>query len=268
MNLRNLFRIARKDWIEVRSNRELLLPLLMVPTILSILLPLILAIALPLDTGMTPQAILDTRGTLGLPSDVTDGGVAIIIMANSLLKPYLLIIPTMVAMIIAADSIAGEKERKTIESFLVLPLTDREILIGKVLGALIPSLVASWISFLLMGVTLNLAGRTNLGNYIIVFGDALWWLLEILLVTILSFTSTLFMVLISAKVRNVKAAQQYAAVVVIPIIGLVIGGMSQVFLLDLTGILFVSGIFGGIALGLAYLTTKRLNREKLILAID
>ncbi len=268
MNVKNLFRIAKKDWIEVRSNKDLLLPLLLVPALLSIFLPLIFAIALPFDTGMTPAEIMGIRNTLGLPSDVMDGGVGIIFMTNSLLKPYILIIPTMVAMIIASDSIAGEKERKTIESFLVLPLTDREILVGKVLGALIPSLLASWISFFIMGLTLNIAGRPSLGSYIVIFTDASWWLLNVLLVTILSFMSTLFMVLISAIVRNVKAAQQYAAFAVIPIIGLVIGGVSRVFLLDVSGILIVSGIIGAIALGLTYLTTKHLNREKLILSLD
>ncbi len=267
MNFRNLFRIARKDWIEVKSNRELLMPLLLVPALLSIFLPLVFALALPLEPGK-PEEILALRVAFGIGLDVTDGGVMIIVMTNSMLKPYLLIIPTMVAMIIASDSIAGEKERKTIESFLVLPLSDREILVGKVLGALIPSLVASWVSFLLMGTTLNLAGRPNLGAHIIVFEDASWWLLNGLLVTIISFMSTLFMVLISAIVKNVKAAQQYSVLGVVPIVGLVISGVSQAFLLDVNGILIVSGILGAIAVGLTFLTTKRLNREKLILALD
>ncbi len=267
MNLRNLFRIARKDWIEVKSNRELLMPLLLVPALLSIFLPLIFALALPLEPGK-PEEILALRVAFGIGLDVTDGGVMIIVMTNSMLKPYLLIIPTMVAMIIASDSIAGEKERKTIESFLVLPLSDREILVGKVLGALIPSLVASWVSFILMGTTLNLAGRANLGNHLIVFEDTSWWLLNGLLVTVISFMSTLFMVLISAIVKNVKAAQQYSVLGVVPIVGLVISGLSQVFLLDVNGILIVSGILGAIAVGLTFLTTKRLNREKLILALD
>jgi len=267
MNARNLFRIAKKDWIEVRNNKELLLPLLLLPILLSVVLPLIFALVLPLDPG-TPEDISNLRFIFGILDDVPDGGVMIIVMTNSMLKPYLLIIPTMVAMIIASDSIAGEKERKTIESFLVLPLSDREIFVGKVLGALIPSLAISWVSFFIMGFTLNIAGRPNLGNHLIVFEDASWWLLNSVLVTILSFMSTLFMVLISAIVKNVKAAQQYSALGVIPIIGLVISGVSQFFLLDVGGILIVSGILGAVAIALAYLSTKRLNREKLILALD
>ncbi len=267
MNTRNLFRIAKKDWIEVRTNKELLLPLLLLPALLSIFLPLVFALVMPLDPG-TPEEILAMRIAFSIAYDVPDAGVAILMMANSMLKPYILIIPTMVAMIIASDSIAGEKERKTIESFLVLPLTDREIVVGKVLGALVPSLVASWVSFLLMGLTLNIAGRPSLGNHLVIFEDPSWWLMNCLLVTILSFMSTLFMVLISAKVRNVKAAQQYAVVGIIPIVGLVISGLSQVFLLDVNGILIVSGILGGIVAGLTFLTTRQLNRENLILALD
>jgi len=246
MNVKNLFRIVKKDWTEIRSNKNLLLPLLLIPVFLSIILPLYLA--------------LTTLASVGVET--------FLVTIDLIIKPFLLIIPTMAALIIATDSIAGEKERKTIESFLVLPLTDREILIGKVLSALIPSLASSWISFLLMGLTLNIAGRPNLGTSIIIFGDASWWLLESLLVTILSFMNTLFMVLISAMVRNVRVAQQYALIVVIPITGLIISGLSQVFILDVSGIFILSCILGAIAFGLAYITTRRLNREKLILALD
>ncbi|OLS14566.1 MAG: putative ABC transporter permease [Promethearchaeota archaeon CR_4] len=268
MNTRNLFRIAKKDWVEVRSNKELMIPLLILPALLSIVLPLIFAITLPLDPGSL-DSIAVLRASFGPAyDDVSPGGLMIISMANSMLKPYLLIIPTMVAMIIASDSIAGEKERKTIESFLVLPLSDREIIVGKVLGALIPSLLLSWISFFIMGFTLNFAGRGNFGSHIIIFEDASWWLLNALLVTILSFISVLFMVLISSTVKTAKAAQQYAAVGVIPIVGLVISGLSGVFVLGVSGILLVSLVLGCIAVLLTYLATKHLNREKLILALD
>lgn len=246
MNVKNLFRIVKKDWMEVKSNKNILVPLLLIPALLSVIIPLFLV----------------------LPTLNSAGVAAFLITTDLITKPLLLMIPTFAALIIASDSIAGEKERKTIESFLVLPLTDREILIGKVLSALIPSLVASWISFLLMGFTLNIAGRPNLGTYIIIFGDASWWLLESLLVTIISFMTTLFMVLISAIVRNVRVAQQYALIAITPIAGLLIAGISQAFVLDVNGILILSGILGAIVLGLAYITTRRLNREKLILAVD
>ena len=246
MKVKNLIRIVKKDWIEIRSNKNILVPLLLIPAFLSVILPLFLI----------------------LPTLASAGVAAFFITTDLIIKPLLLMIPTMAALIIASDSIAGEKERKTIEAFLVLPLTDREILIGKVLSALIPSLVSSWISFLLMGLTLNIAGRPNLESYIIIFGDASWWLLESLLVTIFSFMTTLFMVLISAIVRNVRVAQQYDLIAIAPIAGLLIGGVSQAFVLDVNGILILSGILGVIVLVLAYITTRRLNREKLILALD
>ncbi len=246
MNAKNLFRIAKKGWTEIRGNKDLLLPLLFIPALLAIVLPLLLTLISPASGGR--EAFLGTM--------------------DSMIKPFLLIVPTMVVMIIAADSIAGEKERKTIESFLVLPLTDREILVGKALGVLIPSLAASWISFIVMGLMLNIVGRPSLGNYIAIFGDASWWLLQSLLVTFLSFISTLLMVLISAKVRNMKAAQQYSVLVVLPIIGMIISGLSQVFLIDVSGIFILSCILGTMALGLTKVTTRHLNREKLILALD
>ncbi len=245
MNAKNLFRIAQKGWVEIRGNKDLLLPLLMLPALLSIVLPFLLTLMVPASGGV--EAFLGT--------------------VDSMIKPFLLIVPTMGVMIIAADAIAGEKERKTIESFLVLPLTDREILVGKALGVLIPSLAASWISFIVMGLMLNIVGRPSLGNYVVIFGDASWWLLQSVLVTILNFISTLLMVLISAKVRNMKAAQQYSVLILMPIIGMMISGLST-FLIDVNGILILSCILGAMALGLTKISTQHLNREKLIMALD
>lgn len=267
MNPKNLLQIAKKDLTEVRSNPQLLAPLLIVPIIFSIVLPLIFSLAIPSDPGNLGSLNIDQiRQDLGLGRNVPIGGLLLLWIVNSELKPFMLLVPTMFTMIIASDSIAGEKERKTIESFLVLPLTDREIIIGKVLGAFIPGLVAAWLSFAIMGVTVNVAAGPALGGYLAIFGDLAWWVLMILAVPLVAFMSTLFMVLISSIARNTRAAQQYSIIIILPVIALVIGGFSGAFTMSVVGILVFSGIIGIVTLFLAFITTKRLNRERLVLA--
>ena len=51
-----------------------------------------------------------------------------------LLAPLFLIVPLMVSAVLAADAFAGEKERKTLETLLHLPISDRDLFFAKVLA--------------------------------------------------------------------------------------------------------------------------------------
>ena len=53
----------------------------------------------------------------------------------------------MASSVIASDSFAGEKERKTIEALLATPLSDSELFVGKVLVAFIPAVLVTFASF-------------------------------------------------------------------------------------------------------------------------
>src|SRR5690606_16359847 len=66
-----------------------------------------------------------------------------------------LIVPLMVSAVIAADAFAGEKERRTLESMLNLPVSDRDLFIAKTLGAFLPAVAISWIGFLCYAVIAN-----------------------------------------------------------------------------------------------------------------
>ena len=62
----------------------------------------------------------------------------VVLMLGFLFAPMFLILPLMVASIIGADSIVGEKERKTLEALLYTPATDRELYLAKLLSAVVP----------------------------------------------------------------------------------------------------------------------------------
>ena len=55
-----------------------------------------------------------------------------------LLSPLLLVIPLMVSAVLAADAFAGEKERRTLDGLLYLPISDRDLFLAKVLRRLRP----------------------------------------------------------------------------------------------------------------------------------
>jgi len=47
--------------------------------------------------------------------------------------------------VLAADAFAGEKERRTLEVVLHLPISDRDLFLAKVLTALLPAVAITWI---------------------------------------------------------------------------------------------------------------------------
>ena len=72
-----------------------------------------------------------------------------------LLAPLFLIVPLMVSAVLAADAFAGEKERKTLESLLHLPIAARELFYAKLLTAFIPAMVVSWVGFVCFCIVSN-----------------------------------------------------------------------------------------------------------------
>ena len=160
MNFGFILRIAKKDWKEILNNRQFLIPIITMPIVIGVVLPLAFSFIY---------------------------GSVLVSLVNTVLKPLLLIIPAMLSMIIASDSIAGEKERKTIESLLILPLSDRELIIGKVFSSLFPAFLGSLLAFLSMGLTINITAASLLNGQIVIFTDPTWWILLLLLIPIVAF---------------------------------------------------------------------------------
>ena len=248
----NVKRIFLKDWMEIRGNRELFLPI--------ILLPVIFSVAMPFLSG------------IGAIADPAEFGVstvyeAILMMTNFMLKPMFLMIPTMVSMIIASDSFAGEKERKTAETLLVLPITHKELYLGKLLAALIPAIVFEILSFVIMGIEINLIALPHLlpGAPLLVFGDISFWFVAFLLGTLFSTVSVQLGIMISSRSKSYKSAQSISGVIIIPIIGLMFGSIVNPLLLsDLGFILLLGVILAIIVYILIIIGSKLINREKLI----
>jgi ABC-2 type transport system permease protein len=148
-----------------------------------------------------------------------------------LFAPVFLIIPIMASSVIASDSFAGEKERKTIEALLATPLSDSELLLGKMLVSFIPAVITTAASFALYSAFVDYLtigifdGRLLLPNQV-------WLLLIFGLAPALAFADIGLTVLISARVKGVREAQQVSALLLIPLIAAVLGQASGAMALD------------------------------------
>ncbi len=118
------------------------------------------------------------------------------------------------ASMIAANTLVGEREQKTLEPLLCTPLTDRELLLGKTLGSVLPSLVLLVAGTAVTSVAVNV-GLSILGRPPMLFPDlpGLFLILAVGPVVLVSVVSV--MILVSSRVRRVYEAYQTGGTVIL-----------------------------------------------------
>ncbi len=167
MNYRAVLAITSKDLKVISRSKGVMLPLILVPIIFLILMP---AGAALLGNSKLPNSDPETMLKQMPPAlltelhNYTDAQKLIVLMINYMLAPLFLVLPLMVASVIAADSFAGEKERKTLEGLLYTPTTDQELFLGKLLSAWIPAVAVAVGGFVVYGIVANVAGWPIMGQ--------------------------------------------------------------------------------------------------------
>jgi ABC-2 type transport system permease protein len=129
-----------------------------------------------------------------------------------------LVMPLFIPVLISAQSVAGEKERRTIEPLLASPLTAGEIVLAKSLAAVLPAMVITLIAFVLFAVGVDVEAWPAAHRPLV--PDASWLFALLVLAPLLSFFGNTITVLVSSRVSDSRLAQQLAALIVIPLLGL------------------------------------------------
>lgn len=271
MNWQIIWNIALKDWKEVRQNRMAWLP--------AILVPLIFVVVLPLGVIVLPQALGDS-GLSGTTSDfdpllaslppavaaqiaeLNTHQMLIVLILGFMFSPMFLIVPLMVASIIGADSIVGEKERKTLEALLYTPATDAELYLAKLLSAIVPAVVLAWGSFIVYTLVVNLAGASVM--------ERMWfplphWLPLIFWVSpAVAVLGMAGIVLVSSRVSTFMEAQQTSGLLVLPIVLLVVGQAAGVIYLSVELVVVLGVVIWLVDAALIWLGVKQFSRSALI----
>ena len=271
MNRRAMWAVAAKDIRATTANIQVWLPILIIPAIFGILMPAGLLIALslaPMPSGGNMQSAYDLLNRLP-PSALKRAVDALphlnqkfaYLLINYLFAPFFLIIPLMCSSVISADSFAGEKERGTLEGLLFAPIDLFSLMAGKALSAFIPAVVVSLVSFLLYGVTANLAGW---GMFHGIFFPQLNWLpLIVLVIPALSLVAILLTVFISARVSSFQAAYQLGSLTVLPVLLLIFGQITGVLLLSTTVLTVLGLVILALDVALLRLLREGLDRGRL-----
>jgi ABC-type Na+ efflux pump permease subunit len=186
----------------------------------------------------------------------------IVFALEYMLLPFFLILPLMVASMIAADSFAGEKERKTLEALLYTPTSDRELLIAKMLSGWLAAIAVGVGGFVLYTITVNAAAWSQMQR--IFFPNALWLVMVIWVVPALSGVGVSIMVVASARAQGFQDANQTAGLVVLPIVVLFYAQMAGAIFLNI-GIMLLIGLVVWLITGLfIWLGSRSFRRNRLL----
>ncbi len=276
MNWNHILTIAAKDIREASGNRAVWMPMVIVPLVFIVFLPLGLIFSARLDPQATNSLLTDPdmAGFLSrMPAEMAgriaglNGTQAGLVLAlGYLFAPFFLIIPLMFSTVIASESFAGERERKTIEALLYTPASDTELFLGKVVAAGFPAVTITWLCFLAYILVVNAAAYPLMGR--IWFPIPAWFPMIFWIAPALSLLGIAATVLISARNPTFMGAYQTSASLVLLVVALLIG--------QVTGVLYLSvGI--GLALGavlwlvdalLVVVAVRTFNRARLLASVN
>jgi ABC-type Na+ efflux pump permease subunit len=168
-----------------------------------------LVLALPVPLALVLLGVAPGAGT-GEPGPRLGATLALYLLVAGVL-------PAFSAVGIAAGQFAGEKERGVLTPLLASPAGNLAIFGGKVLGAIVPSLVYAALAeaVYLAGVAV-LVGVAALRQLPLSLGLA-----AVLLVPAVTCFAAVVASLISSRVRTFNAAQQLGGLVLMPVWGLV-----------------------------------------------
>jgi ABC-type transport system involved in multi-copper enzyme maturation permease subunit len=174
---------------------------------------------------------------------------------------FLQLIPVMLPTTIAAYAVIGEREQGTLETLLTTPVTDRELLAGKAIAAVIPAVGISWVLFAVY------VGLAQLFAPAIVV-ERIWTADQAVAMAILTPALAAFAILvgilISLRSTDFRVAQQLAVLASLPVIGLVALVTFRVIRPNAWLYAAAAGLVALLAVACWRLATRLFNRERLL----
>lgn len=210
--------VVSKDLLELRKNSGMLWSMLALPAII-VLVPLGIVrtyVSNPSDPSLK---------AIALYYDITaDTGNAARFLVDKVLADWFvlyLVMPVFVPILISSHAVAGEKEKRTLEPLLSSPITPLELVIGKSLASLIPSVAVCFIAFTFLCIGVDIVAWPLAKAPVL--PNAMWTFGVFVIAPLFAFFGNGVAVLISARVGDSRLAQQLSGLFVLPLVGLAAG---------------------------------------------
>ena len=254
-----IWTIIDKEWAEVFKNRLVLFTVAFMP-ILFTALPLLMIAIGGSQAGMGDVTDMPDQ-YLEMCGDLTGTACFTLMMVNQFLLLFMMM-PLIIPVTIAAYSIVGEKTTHCLEPLLATPITTAELLIGKSLAALIPGVLATWLSF----------GVFAVASYILVQSPELlhrildpMWIIAIGLVgPLLALAGINVTLMVSSRVSDPRTAEQVSMMLLLPLLGVFFAQIAGVLMVNAQVMQLAAVILVAIDAGLVYLGVRAFQRETIL----
>ena len=266
MNRRAIVAIVRRDLTLVARARAVMVPLVIVPLLFFIAFPVLAALAVRAggDVMAEFEPLLDILPGR-IVEDLGSGPIEAQVLAYLFeyqFATFFLIVPLMVCAVIAADSFAGEKERRTLEALLYSPISDRELYVAKLLGPWVAALIVSLLSYVVYAIIVNLLAAPTVGRPLAI--SPLWLIVVGWLGPATGALAISVLVVVSARVRGFQEAYQLGGVIVLPVVALVVAQLAGLLVLDVWLAAALGAIVWAIAGAVLLVASRGFRRERLL----
>ena len=259
--------VMRKDLTAVRRSKAITLPMILVPVILIVALPLsvgLLARNAPTDQIGAALSSPLVRNLVEPILALPERERIVVMVLGYLMSPLLLVVPLMVSAVLAADAFAGEKERRTLEALLHLPIADRDIFLAKVLGAFLPAVAITWVGSVLYVVLCNAVAWPVLERPFLPFAQftvMILWVAPAVAALALG-----LLVIVSSRAKTTQEANQLGGAVILPLIFIAAAQASALLLAPVLGVVAFGALVWAVSLTLIFANARRFTRDRLAAA--
>lgn len=262
MNGAKILAIVEKEVADARKNKMIVISMALLP-ILLVAMVLGTAYFMLYIEGEMGEAKMDEDDLSIIPAELQDMDPmhAFLILMNDQYLFYFLLIPMMMPVYIAAYSIVGEKETKSLEPLLATPISVWELLVGKSIAAVVPSVVLTWFSF----IVLVIGGYFIMPELVFLALIRPVWIVGMALLSpLLALLSVFSGVIVSSRMNDPRAAQQVTGIFVIPIIALSIVVLAGKIFLSVPMVFVAAAVTLALDCLALYFAIKLFQRETIL----
>lgn len=228
--------ILSREWAETVRNRLLMATILVPPMILTVA-PIALSGAVgerALPAEFASQVLAQRPEWAAFTPKELAGAFTV-----QQFLAFFLLMPAYIPLSIATFSIIGEKQARTLEPVLAAPVRTVELLAGKAIAALVPGVVAGWLTYLAFASLASVVYGPNLFG---VVTDPSWLVGVFVLGPAVGLSSVVAGVIVSSRVNDPRVAQQIGGVIIVPIVGLTLLQATGTVLVGAAGYLVMTAI--------------------------
>jgi ABC-2 type transport system permease protein len=264
MNFSRVRAVIDKELFEIRKSRVLLFTLFLPPLLLALLPIVVMTAAGPEMAASSSTNAGEIARYYNLSPafrDFTPLELSQWMVLQQFLILYL-VMPVVIPITVAAYSIIGEKQSRSLEPLLATPVRTDELLLGKSISGIIPAVLATWAAYLifLLGTRLVVSSPRVLEAAF----SPTWLFVMLIIAPLLALLSMSIGVMISSRVNDTRAAQQIGGMLVIPIVALGIAQTAGFLLLNAATFIAGAALIALLDVVVLKAATRLFQRENIL----